>query len=312
MEAELSYIYEIYKTGSFSKASENLYMTQPALSIAVKKIEKNIGMSLFDRSKHPLALTEAGKVYIQSIEKMMLLEEEMNNQINDLGNLVTGTLRIGGSHYVNSYILPNLLVNYSNLYPGVKIELMEASAAHLSRMLEEKNIDITFSCNELFLKNFKLHKAFSDTILLAVNKESPANAGLEKMALTYNDIKKEKHKRSNCPTTSLKSFKNAPFILLTPGNNLHNRALQMFADEGVEPNVKLETPQLVTSYHLAAADFGATFVCDRIITNKDFPVLYYKLNSPLADRQFYALLNEQNYIQKSVRAFVKLLDTMFN
>ena len=57
MQAELNYIYEIYRTGSFSQAARNLYLTQPTLSIAIKKVEQAIGMPLFDRSQQPLTLT---------------------------------------------------------------------------------------------------------------------------------------------------------------------------------------------------------------------------------------------------------------
>ena len=61
---------------SFSKAAEKLYLTQPALSIAVRKVERSIGMPLFDRSCKPLALPPAGEIYLETIKKMLLLEKE--------------------------------------------------------------------------------------------------------------------------------------------------------------------------------------------------------------------------------------------
>ena len=63
MQAELAYIYAMYKAGSFSKAAEKLYITQPALSMSVKKIEAALGMPLFDRTARPLQLTEAARIY---------------------------------------------------------------------------------------------------------------------------------------------------------------------------------------------------------------------------------------------------------
>lgn len=67
MQQDFQYIYQVYLDGSFSKAAEHLYLTQPALSIAIQKIENSIGMPLFDRSRRPLQLTAAGEAYIQSI-----------------------------------------------------------------------------------------------------------------------------------------------------------------------------------------------------------------------------------------------------
>ena len=143
MQQELEYIYEIYKSGSFSKAAENLYITQPALSMAVKKIESEIGMSIFDRATRPLKLTETGKIYIEAIEKFLTLEEDMNNKIHDIQELKSGNICIGGSHYINAYVLPDALTKYSALYPGIKINLIEASSAVLAEMLDEIKIDLT-------------------------------------------------------------------------------------------------------------------------------------------------------------------------
>ena len=60
MEQEMRYIWQVWQEGSFSRAAEKLYMTQPALSIAVKRVEAGLGAELFDRSRHPLELTQAG------------------------------------------------------------------------------------------------------------------------------------------------------------------------------------------------------------------------------------------------------------
>lgn len=74
MFSGMNYVYEVYKEQSFSKAAENLYISQPALSSMIKKIETKIGMPLFDRSTSPIQLTECGKKYIKTAEKIMDLE----------------------------------------------------------------------------------------------------------------------------------------------------------------------------------------------------------------------------------------------
>lgn len=105
MEQNMKYVYEVYKHGSFSKAAESLFITQPALSISIQRVENSIGMPLFDRSKKPLTLTEAGSLYIRKYQQIEHLEQELTQQLNDLSELNTGSLRIGGSHYFNSYVV---------------------------------------------------------------------------------------------------------------------------------------------------------------------------------------------------------------
>ena len=80
MEANMKYVYQLYLDRSFSKAAEHLYMTQPALSIAIKRVEAELGAELFDRSRHPLELTQAGEAYIATIRQIRHLEEELQRE----------------------------------------------------------------------------------------------------------------------------------------------------------------------------------------------------------------------------------------
>lgn len=118
MQQEMKYIYTVYQKGSFSKAAESLYMTQPALSISIQKVETEIGMPLFNRDKKPLELTEAGKLYIEKIRQIMHLENELAQQLGDLTSLKTGNLRVGGSHYFNSYIMPPVIADFKKNGPA--------------------------------------------------------------------------------------------------------------------------------------------------------------------------------------------------
>ncbi len=99
------YIYEIYRCGSFSAAARNLYITQPAISIAVKKEEQELGQPIFERSSSRILLTDAGRAYIDAVEKLHRIEEDLKVYCNDLSNLKTGALRIGASSFFLSSIV---------------------------------------------------------------------------------------------------------------------------------------------------------------------------------------------------------------
>ncbi|MBQ7154520.1 MAG: LysR family transcriptional regulator [Synergistaceae bacterium] len=300
MQQELEYIYAIYKAGSFSKAAEKLYITQPALSMSVKKIEASIGMALFDRSTRPVMLTEAGRIYVESIEKMLALEEDMTSRIHDIHELKTGSLCIGGSHYINAYILPEAMTRFSAKYPGVELELVEASSAELAEMLGERLIDLTFSCRDDIIAKFEHYPAFMDHVLLAVSSMREALP----CALTADDVRAGKHLLPECPAISAEAMSGLEYIILSEGNNLHDRALQIFAEAGITPRTKLEISQLATSYHLARADFGAAFISDRMIEEGEEGLRFYKVDSAAAERKFYAVLPGREYTPKAVRAFI--------
>ena len=117
MFSGMNYVYEVYKEQSFSKAAENLYISQPALSSMIKKIETKIGMPLFDRSTSPIQLTECGKKYIKTAEKIMDLENEFAYYVGNLQELKTGRLSVGGTYLFSSFIFQLSILN-SQLLQG--------------------------------------------------------------------------------------------------------------------------------------------------------------------------------------------------
>ena len=304
MQQEFKYVYQVYKEGSISKAAKELYITQPALSIAIQKIEESIGLPLFDRSRHPLELTPAGRIYIDAIEKVKNIDKELDQQIADIRNLSRGHICMGGSHYLNAYILPEILAQFSKKNPGIELELVEHSAATLSAMLSAYELDLTFSCNEEFMADFERYPAFTDHVLLAVQEEQEINHTLEAFVLTPRDIAEGRHLLETCPAVRLEQFREMKFILLSEGNNLHERSMRMFHEAGYEPEVIMENAQLVTAYHLTEHFPAATFVSDRLVMNSQAHLKYYKLDYECAERLFYILLPKQNYVPVAVKAFI--------
>jgi len=84
MQQDYEYILKVYEEGSISKAAEKLFLTQPALSIAIQRIESSVGMPLFDRTRRPLQPTQAGKIYIDMIKQMQELEFDLKRQMQDI------------------------------------------------------------------------------------------------------------------------------------------------------------------------------------------------------------------------------------
>lgn len=305
MQQELKYVYQVYLDGSISKAAEHLYITQPALSLSIQKIENALGMPLFDRSSRPLKPTQAGLVYVEAARQALFLEQEMEQRLEDIRALQSGSLSVGGSHYLNAYILPDILTGFNRKYPGIRLELVEDSSARLAQMLSDRELDLTFNCDPKFLRNFQRHPAFYDHILLAVPEDDPVNGPLSSLSLSAADIQNRVHLSETCPVVGLERFKDVEFLLLSPGNNLHDRELQLFEEAGFTPKVKLEISQLATAYHLADHALAATFVSDRLIHGPNSRLRFYKLASALTERLFYILLPERKYTSSAVRTFIQ-------
>lgn len=84
METVASYAYQVYKNGSFTNAAKTLYISQPSLSAAISRLEKDLGFRIFDRSTIPCSLTAEGRIYIESIEEIIESENNMHRRIAEI------------------------------------------------------------------------------------------------------------------------------------------------------------------------------------------------------------------------------------
>ncbi len=303
MEQDMKYIYQIWQDRSFTKAAEHLFITQPALSTAVKRVEESIGAPLFDRSRRPLELTEAGMIYIDAIRKMNWLEEELTTRIDDLHELKTGSIRIGGTHYLNCYILAPFLASFIAAYPGIQVELSENSAAGLAEELQDRKIDLMFSCDPKVIRRFDSIPAFDDHVLLAVHKDTPLGKDRLKYALSAQDILNHKHMYAE--KVPLSVFSDLEFILLDKGNNLYDRSRIMFDEAGFSPKIRLLLSQLVTAFRMADNGIGAAFICDRLIRSPRSNLLFFPIDSSQTVRSFRLLFRERTYTPFAIRAFAE-------
>lgn len=301
----MQYIYQVYLDGSFTKAAEKLYLTQPALSMAIRQEEKLLGTALFDRSHRPLTLTPAGEAYIRAVERMKYLEGDLGRELDDLRNVRSGRLHIGGTHYLNCFVLAELLAGFSRQYPGVRLEVSEDSSVRLARRLERREMDLIFSCAPELIDRFEHQPIFYDHILLAVPKGVTLPEELAHCAMSSEDVQDGRHLSPSQPKVPLKRFQELEFILLQKGNNLYGRNVRMFEEAGFTPKVKLALSQLVTAYRFAGSGVGATFVSDRIIQKAPSQnLIFYSIDSPEVDRLFYTLMPQRNYTAHAVKAFV--------
>lgn len=313
MQQEMRYILTIYEEGSFSKAAEKLYLSQSALSMAVQRVEDMLGDAVFDRSKRPIKLTPIGEVYVQKYYEISHLEKEMEDQINDIRNLNSGSLIIGGTQYAFSYILAPVILEYTAKYPNISIQLVECGSNKLDGKLLNGSIDICLKCDQVKPPLTTYSHAFYDNLFLAMPNSYVEKYDLPPTGLTCEQIINGTFRKDECGYLPPSYWSRIPLLLLTSGNNLHARALDIYSQNNVTPNIFMEIQQLVTAYHLAISGLGATFTTEFIIyKNKNPEAVYYKLDSPLTIRDFQFIMNKKGYISKAACSFMEMATTYYS
>ena len=301
------YIYEIYKEKSFTKAAKNLFISQPALSATVKKLEEEMNICLFDRSTAPLSLTPEGEAYIKAVEELFSIKKDYENYIMDISNLNAGSLSISGANFISSYVLPKILVPFSKKFPMIDIKLLESNSAMLADELINQNIDLLIDYNpdEKLVDSYPL---FNETILLCVPKHLNLNCKLVDSALKSTDIQNNKYLDKDIKKVSTVNFKDENFLMMKSGNSMNYYGFKICQEAGFEPKVSIYFDQLMTSYNMSAAGIGISFVTDTLVKavapNDD--LLYYKIDSKYAQRTVYILYKKKRYLNRVIKEFINM------
>ncbi len=302
------YIYEIDREKSFTIAANKLFMTQPALSICVKKTEEKLGAEIFDRKSSPIRLTECGKAYINAVEQIYAIENDLKNKVNDIGNLNTGTLSICGANVIFTCVLPRMLEEFSQRYPKIELNLTESFSEDLKNKVSRGLIDliIDYDFNKALFESYPIKE---EKILLCVSKDSHLAKKYAKYVLTSEDIIENKLDSKNAVSISL--FKDEQFIMLKKKNDMQRTASKIFAEEEIRPNVKLELDQLKTGYELSCKGLGIAFVTDTLIKNsRNENGVYFRLSSIYAKRELRIAHKKNMYISNSMKKFIEIATTV--
>lgn len=147
--------YEVAQTGSFSKAAERMYITQPAVSHAIKQLEDRLGGALFFRTSRGAKLTAEGEVLFKFVSQAHHFLENGTKKIAEMRNLMAGEVKIGaGDTLCRHYLLP-YLESFHNEYPDVKIQVTNRTTRETVSLLKEGRID--FGIVNLPLEDRHLH-----------------------------------------------------------------------------------------------------------------------------------------------------------
>lgn len=303
---DMDMVYAIYQYGSFSKAADELFIGQSSLSMAIQRIENELGMPLFNRKHHPIQLTEAGKAYIRYYRKVKPEEENMLSYLRDLTELRAGTFTLGGTHYLLSYILQDSISRFAQKYTKVDLNIVEAQSSQFRELLMDCKIDLCLMCYVGDSGLQSIGHAFYDELFLAVPKGFVEGMQLPNNYLTSDVICAEDYATYNhyFETSHIEKL---PFLQLAPGNNLHTRSEMIFQQIEHRPAKILSVQQFVTAYNLADTGLGCTLTSAHMIKGMGKKnLVYYTLPSSLMKRDFHFVTRKDAYISKAIQAFCAL------
>lgn len=168
---QLEYIIAVDTYRHFGKAAEACFITQPTLSMQIKKLEEDLEIIIFDRSKHPLIPTDIGQRIIDQARIVLKQSEEINNLVQEHKNQVSGMLRIGIIPTLAPYLLPVFIGRYKKKYPNIFIKVVEQTTENIVNLLHKDLIDVGILVTPLKEDKIIEKPVFYEEMLLYVNPE---------------------------------------------------------------------------------------------------------------------------------------------
>ena len=287
--------YELYKVFyhvatslSFSEASKQLYISQSAVSQAIKTLEKKIGQTLFIRSTKKVQLTPAGELLLQHIEPAMNLIRRGEEQIQNVNETQLGQLHIGASDTICRYFLVSYIRQFHQLYPEVPIKVTNATSKSCVDLLEQGQVDIIVSNNP----NERLNSSYITKTVSIFQDVFVGNP------LYFPTITEE---------MTLKDVAELPIMMLEKNSTTSQYLHQIFLQHQLDlvPEFQLYSNDLLIDF--ARIGLGLAFVPDYCIKKETKDLQIVSTKERLPQRQLVAATHPALPLSASAEAFLQLL-----
>lgn len=187
---QFEYIVAVDTYRSFNLAAKNCFVTQPTLSMQIQKLEDSLGVKIFNRTKSPVVPTEIGTEIIMQARVLLAEYQKIQDLVTDRNKELTGELKIGIIPTVAPYIVPKIITQFINKYPGVKLIVSEQNTEQITQQLKLGAIDCgivstpihesQFTETPLFYENFVAYVS-EDSVLAKKKKLKPSDINIEEL-----------------------------------------------------------------------------------------------------------------------------------
>lgn len=278
---QLEYFQMASRLRNITRAAERLRVSQPNITVAIKKLEAELGIQLFDRSQKQLALTPEGAVFLNRIELALRNIQDAVLEVNDYKQLQKGTIKIGIPPMMGAYLFPKIFSSFQKKYSHLNIYLHEEGSMSIREQLERDELDFGIIIISGASHNLQLLPMTTSQIVACVPAGSPL---ANKERLTKDDIA------------------TANVIMLKEGSFLRQTILGKLKEQSITPNIVLESNQVVTIKGLVASGVGISFLLDMVL--EDAPgVKAIPLEEPLFVDVGLAWKKDR-YISKAAQSFI--------
>lgn len=287
----LQYFIEVSKFSSFTRASSNLFITQPTISKMIKNLESELGVTLFDRSKKQLVLTDAGKVILQQAKLVDQAFHNLEMNIDNLTGLKTGQIRIGLPPIFNARDFLKITGLFHEKYPGITFRFEESGSKKIEEDIENNLLDVGVIVLPTQTEIFNHYAFMEEDLKLILHPSHP---------LAHNKI------------VSLTELTDESFILFNKDFVLNERIIRACNDVGFHPHIISESAHLLFIEEMVANKFGVSLLPQSICTKLGNKVRSVRLDNPAIRWSLAIIWGKNQYLSYAAKEWLHFMIEQLN
>lgn len=275
-------IIETIQQGSLTKAAQKLGYTQSGITHLLTGAERSIGLKLIDRTKKGARLTPEGKILLPFLQAVLQAEENLQEQIDHIKGLETGTIRIGSFSSVSTTFLPKLVKRFQELHPSISFEVLHGNYSQIETYLSDGLVDIGFLRGPL-KASYEGELFYSDQVLALL----PSN-----------------HHYARCKQFALSHFESEPFIMMeADSDNDYERYL---ASNKITPSIIYSAPEDSAVMALIEQGLGIGLGYELSLKKNSFDIVGIPLEVPFV-RDIYWSVKKNAHLSLASSVFVTFI-----
>lgn len=282
---QLLYFKSVCKHGNITKAAEELHITQPSISNAIKSLEKEFGVTLLNRTNKKISLTNEGLFFLNKANQLLNSLDSFQNEITDLGMKKKHNIKVGIPSIMGTFLLPQIYTYFHEAHPDIQLEFFEYASLDAANMLTEDVIDLAFIILDDEISDcFETKKIIETEVCFCVNKDNPLSS--EKV-ITFDQIN------------------NTPIVLLLEGSYHYKVISKKYKENNSTPTIILHSNQLSTIKYFVENNMAATFLYKEIF-NKSPNIASIPIKEPIKTK-IGLIWKKNKYLCESTKKFIHYL-----
>ncbi len=284
----------VVEEGSISKAAFLLNMTQPPLSITLRKLEEELNVALFDRRGKKLTLTDTGKLLYQRSKELMASSESIKQELVEQAAGTRGTVNVGISTSANMFIIPKVLEKIRQTSPNIVVRVREGNAEYILRELRNLKLDVCIVRQVFEAEDLQTTTLQTESLLVAL---PPGHHLLNKPSIELRDLQDENFL---LPATTL-------------GQGISEQIIEACQSSGFSPKVIYWGTEILPMLLMVKRGLGISFApqCFRELTSPALPQLV-KLSSPPLYTKQNLVISKNHYITAVTQRFLEITKETFD